>query len=72
MLYADPTAGEDAAKAALAKIDEQIAYEQRTGDTEKEGQARWQRIVTLKNFSLRKKQEEEAGVQMEWFDKHGQ
>ena len=72
MLYADPTAGEDAAKAALTKIDEQIAYEQRTGDTEKEGQARWQRIVTLKNFSMTKKQEEEAGVQMEWFYKHGQ
>ena len=38
-IYAGPTKSEDAAKAALAKIDEQIAYEQRTGNIEKEGQA---------------------------------
>ena len=72
MLYADAIKNEDAAKAALAKIDEQIAYEQRTGDTEKEGQARWQKMLTLKNYSQTTKQAEEAEVQMEWFYSHEQ
>ena len=71
-IYASPTESEDAAKAALAKIDEQIAYEQRTGDVEKEGDARWQRMVALKNYSLTKEQAEEAVIQMEWFYKHNQ
>ena len=71
-IYAGPTESEDAAKAALAKIDEQIAYEQRTGNIEKEGQARWQKIVTLKNFSQTNQQAKEAEVQMEWFYKNGQ
>ena len=72
MLYADAINNEDAAKAAIAKIDEQIAYEQRTGDTEKEGQARWQKMLTLKNYSQTTKQAEEAEVQMEWFYSHEQ
>ena len=72
MLYADAIKNEDAAKAALAKIDEQIAYEQRTGDTEKEGQARWKKMLTLKNYSQTTKQAEEAEVQMEWFYSHEQ
>ena len=72
ILYANPTEGEDAAKAALAKIDEQIAHEQQTGDIEKEGLARWQKVVTLKNFLLTQEQADEAKVQMEWFYKHGQ
>ena len=63
---------EDAAKEALAKADELIAYEQRTGNVEKEGQARWQKIVTLKNFSKTQEQAEEAEIQMEWFSSHGQ
>lgn len=52
--------------------DQQIAYEQQQGNVEKEGQARWQKIVTLKNFSLTEMQAAEAKVQMEWFRKHGQ
>ena len=52
--------------------DQQIAYEQQQGNVEKEGQARWQKIVTLKNFSLTEMQAAEAKVQMGWFRKHGQ
>ena len=52
--------------------DQQIAYEQQQGNVEKEGQARWQKIVTLKNFSLTEMQAAEANVQMGWFRKHGQ
>ena len=52
--------------------DQQIAYEQQQGNVEKEGQARWQKIVTLKNFSLTELQAAEAKVQVEWFRKHGQ
>lgn len=52
--------------------DQQIAYEQQQGNVEKEGQARWQKIVTLKNFSLTEMQAAEAEVQMGWFRKHGQ
>ena len=52
--------------------DQQIAYEQQQGNVKKEGQARWQKIVTLKNFSLTEMQAAEAKVQMGWFRKHGQ
>ena len=52
--------------------DQQIAYEQQQGNVEEEGQARWQKIVTLKNFSLTEMQAAEAEVQMGWFRKHGQ
>ena len=71
-MYASPTEGEDAAKAALAKVDAQIAHEQKTGDIEKEGLARWQKMVTLKNCLLTQEQVDEAKVQMEWFRKHSQ
>lgn len=71
-LYAGPTEHEDAVKAALAEINQQIIHEQQTGDVEKEGAARWKKMVALKNYSLTKKQADEAGVQMEWFLKHGQ
>ena len=71
-LYASPTEGEDAAKAALAKVDAQIAHEQKTGDIEKEGLARWQKMITLKNCLLTQEQVDEAKVQMEWFRKHSQ
>ena len=70
-----PTSAKDskyAAEAALVAADQQIAYEQQQGNVEKEGQARWQKIVTLKNFSLTEMQAAEAKVQMEWFRKHGQ
>ena len=71
-LYASATESEDVAKAALAKADEQIAHEQQAGDIEKEGLARWQKMITLKNYSLTKEQVNEAQVQMEWFRKHNQ
>ena len=69
---ASPTEGTDAAKAALAHVDSLIAQGQQSGDAEKEGLARWQKVVTLKNFSLTKEQLAETDIQMEWFSKHGQ
>lgn len=72
MLYASPTEGEDAAKAALAKIDEQIAHEQKMGNIEKEGLARWKKMLALKNYLLTQEQVDEATIQMEWFRKHSQ
>ena len=72
LLYAGPEKGRDAAEAALAEIDRQIADEQRTGDVEKESLARWQKILTLKNFSLMQELMTEAEPQMEWFSSHGQ
>ena len=82
-LYAAPTErlregehssemSEDAAKAALAKIDAQIVSEQKAGDIVRESQARWKKMVTLKNLSLTKEQADEAAVQMEWFREHNQ
>ena len=66
LLYASNTDGRDAEK-ALAQIDNQIAQYHQKGDTEKESEARWQKIQTLKNFSMTEKQAEEALIQMEWF-----
>ena len=63
---------QDDAKAALAEVDAQIAHEQERGDIGKEGEARWQKIVTLKNFSMTQEQAVEAGIQMDWFRKHKQ
>ena len=71
-INASPTEGKDAAKAALAHVDSQIAQGRQSGDAEKEGLARWQKVVTLKNFSLTKEQAAETDIQMEWFSKHGQ
>lgn len=70
MFYASQPDNKDAARAALARIDAQIAEEQQHGDVMKEGNARWQKMVTLKNYSLTKQQAEEADVQMAWFSKH--
>lgn len=66
LLYASNTDGRDAEK-AQAQIDNQIAQYHQEGDTEKESEARWQKIQTLKNFSMTEKQAEEALIQMEWF-----
>lgn len=72
VLYAGPRESEDAAKAALARIDVQISQERLRGDVEREGQARWQKMLTLKNYSLTKQQAEEAEYQMEWFLRNNQ
>lgn len=66
LLYASNPDGRDAEE-ALAQIDNQIAQYHQKGDTEKESEARWQKIQTLKNFSMTEKQAEEAMIQMEWF-----
>ena len=66
LLYASNPDGRDAEE-ALAQIDNQIAQYHQEGDTEKESEARWQKIQTLKNFSMTEKQAEEALIQMEWF-----
>ena len=66
LLYASNPDGRDAEE-ALAQIDNQIAQHHQKGDTEKESEARWQKIQTLKNFSMTEKQAEEALIQMEWF-----
>ena len=71
-LYASQTENEDVAKTALEKIDKEIASEQKTGNIENEGIARWKKMVALKNYSLTKDQVDEAQVQMEWFRKHNQ
>jgi signal transduction histidine kinase len=63
---------EDAAKAALAQVEAQIIYEQRAGNIVKEGEARWLKMVTLKNYSQTQEQADEADVQMEWFYEHSQ
>ncbi|MBQ9215237.1 MAG: HAMP domain-containing histidine kinase [Prevotella sp.] len=72
MLYANQTESKDAAKVALAQIDTQIRQEQQNGDIAKESEARWQKILILKNFSMTKEMSEEADVQMEWFRKYDQ
>ena len=69
---ASQTESNDAAEAALANVEAQIAHEQQSGNAEKEGQARWQKIVTMKNFSLMQELVAEAEPQMEWFRKHNQ
>lgn len=66
------TEEKDAAKAALAQIDAQIAEARKIGDIGKESQARWQRIVTLKNYSMTEEQDRETEIQMEWFSENGQ
>lgn len=70
--FASAEESREAAEAALTAADQQIAHEQQQGDVEKEGLARWQKIVTLKNFSLTEQQAVEAKTQMEWFRKNSQ
>ena len=72
MLYADPTEGTETKEVALARIDTQIAYQQRMGDVEKEGEYRWERMVALKNYSYTEEQLKEAEIQMEWFRSNDQ
>ena len=67
VIYANHTESKGVAKAALAEIDGQIAHWQRLGDIEKEGLARWKKIVTLKNSSMTKELADEAEIQMTWF-----
>ena len=72
MLYAGPTEGTETKEVALARIDTQIAYQQRMGDVEKEGEYRWERMVALKNYSYTEEQLKEAEIQMEWFRSNDQ
>ena len=72
VMYANHTESKGLAKAALAEIDGQIAHWQRLGDIEKEGLARWKKIVTLKNSSMTKELADEAEIQMTWFHRHSQ
>ena len=72
LLSASPTDGEKAANAALEKVNGQIAQWQKEGDVKKEGDARWQKILTLKNFSYVNYMITEAEIQMKWFREHGQ
>lgn len=72
MVHASQADSKDAADAALAKINIEIAEEQQSGNLEKESQSRWKKIVTLKNFSQTGELYNEAGVQMEWFGQNGQ
>ena len=72
MLYAGPTEGTETKEVALARIDTQIAYQQRMGDVEKEGEYRWERMVALKNYSDTEEQLKEAEIQMEWFRSNDQ
>lgn len=71
-LDASSADSKDAVEVALAKVDAQIAHEQQAGSLEKEGEARWQKILTLKNYSKAMELIAEADVQMEWFRKNDQ
>lgn len=71
-LYAEQAENKEVPGATLAEIEQQIAREQKAGNVEEEGLARWRKMDLLKNLSLTEKQAEEAVVQMEWFRKHGQ
>ncbi len=71
-LYAGPTEDKEPEAATLAEVNAQIAHEQQTGNIEKEGNARWQKIVTLKNLSQTEDLAAETEVQREWFRRHGQ
>lgn len=44
----------------------------READIKKEGEARWQKILTLKESALTNELAAEAGTQMEWFRQHEQ
>ena len=71
-LYEEQAENKEVPGATLAEIEQQIAREQKAGNVEEEGLARWRKMDLLKNLSLTEKQAEEAVVQMEWFRKHGQ
>lgn len=71
-LYAEQAENKEVPGITLAEVEQQIAREQKAGNVEKEGKARWRKMDLLKNLSLTEKQAEEAVVQMEWFRKHKQ
>ena len=71
-LYAEQAENKEVPGVTLAEIEQQIAREQKAGNVEEEGLARWRKMDLLKNLSLTEKQVEEAVIQMEWFRKHGQ
>ena len=71
MLYSQPDK-QDVIESSMMEMDAQIAYEHAKGDIIKEGQARWQKILTIKNLSLTKELADEATIQMEWFAKYNQ
>lgn len=71
-LYAEQAENKEVPGITLAEVEQQIAREQKAGNVEKEGEARWKKMDLLKNLSLTEKQAEEAVVQMEWFRKHKQ
>ena len=70
--FAVTAESDDGVDSALALINEEIEYQAQLGDYENEGKARWQKIVTLKNYSQTQQQVDEADVQMAWFHKHQQ
>lgn len=70
--FAVTAESDDGVDSALALINEEIEYQAQLGDYENEGKARWQKIVTLKNYSQTQQQVDEADVQMAWFSKHQQ
>lgn len=70
--YAVTAESGEPADSVLALIGEEIEYQAKTGNQKNEGKARWQKIVTLKNYSQTRQLIEEATVQMEWFLKHSQ
>lgn len=71
-LFAASTEGKDAPEKSLSQIDSMIVHWQQKGNIGKEGEARWQKIVALKNSSLTGELFVESEPQMEWFKKHRQ
>ncbi|MBR1449249.1 MAG: hypothetical protein IJ588_10965 [Prevotella sp.] len=56
---------------ALTTLDDLIAFRQKQGDIEKEGNARWSRVAVLNNSARFAELAVEAERQMEWFKSHG-
>ena len=71
-LFAASTEGKEAPEKSLSQIDSMIVHWQQKGNIGKEGEARWQKIVALKNSSLTGELFAESEPQMEWFKKHRQ
>lgn len=71
-LFAASTEGKEAPEKSLSQIDSMIVHWQQKGNIGKEGEARWQKIVALKNSSLTGELFVESEPQMEWFKKHRQ
>lgn len=56
---------------ALVILDEQIALEAETGNTENEGKARWNKVAVLNNGARYEELVAEAEKQREWFGSQG-